>query len=58
MCSLGDALDASGQVLGHHAGLDRLDAHLFERIRKLAQRAVAVELGSVRESARPREDRS
>ena len=51
------AVDADGQVLGHRPGLDRLDHRRLERVAESFQRVVAVELGAVREPARPREDR-
>ena len=49
--------DQQGQVLGHVAGLDGVDAHLLQRGRELGERGVVVELGAMGEPARPGEDR-
>mgnify|MGYP000954004646 CR=1 FL=1 len=46
-----------GQVLGHAPGLDRIDGGLFQRIGEGQERVVAVELGTVAQAPRPREDR-
>jgi hypothetical protein len=47
---------SDNQVLGHEAGLDRLDADPLEGVGEL-QDGVVVELGAVGEAARPGEDR-
>src|SRR2546426_10440046 len=44
------------QVLGHIAGLDGVNAHPLKAVGKLRQCGVVVELGAVRERARPGED--
>src|SRR5690242_3279429 len=47
--------DEEGQVLGHRAALDGVDADLLQRLGELGQRLVAVELGAVFETAGPGE---
>ena len=42
--------DEQRQVLGHEAGLDRLDADLFQRVGEALQFGVVVELGAMREA--------
>src|SRR4051794_1714407 len=49
--------DEEREVLGHLAGLDRVDAHPLQRGREFRKLRVIVELGAVREAARPGEDR-
>ena len=49
--------DQDRQVLGHVAGLDRADRDLLEGRGKARQRVVVVELGAMREPARPGIDR-
>src|SRR4051794_22392667 len=49
--------DEQGEVLGHVTGLNTLDDNVFQRVRKLGQRRVVVELGAVSEPTGPRVDR-
>src|SRR5260221_9103801 len=49
--------DQQGQVLGHEAGFDGIDADLLQRCGELRQRVVVVELGAMRQPAGPGEDR-
>src|SRR6185503_7782155 len=49
--------DQHGEVLRHLARLDRLDAHLLERVGELHDVGRTVELTAVLEALRPREDR-
>ena len=49
--------DQQREVLGHEAGLDRIDADLLQRLGELRQFLVVVELGAVGEALRPSEDR-
>jgi len=49
--------DAQGEVLGHDALLDSLDAGGLEGRGELGQGRVVVELGTVRKAAGPRKDR-
>ena len=48
--------DQQGQVLRHVAGLDGVHTHPLQRVRELGERRIVVELGTMREPARPRED--
>lgn len=50
-------LGANGQVLGHFARLDRCDANVLESGAELFQVGVVVNLGTVGQTAGPREDR-
>lgn len=50
------ALDADGEVLGHESGLDRIHAHLLQRLREPGQLGVVVQGGAVQQATRPRED--
>src|ERR1700735_3112146 len=45
--------DQQCEVLGHEAGLDGVDADLFQGQCELRQRLVVVELGAMRQAARP-----
>src|SRR5689334_13805508 len=49
--------DQEREVLGHEARLDRVYRDLLERRGELRQCRVVVELGAMREAARPGEDR-
>src|ERR1043165_2027292 len=49
--------DQEREILGHEAGLDRVDADLLQRQRERRERGVVVELGAVGEAARPGKDR-
>src|SRR5579859_5681076 len=49
--------DQDGQVLGHEAGFDRLDAHLFQRLGEMRDVGGVVELGAIDQAAGPGEDR-
>ncbi len=48
---------SSRQILGHEAGLDRVDANLLQGGCELGERRVVVELGAMGKPARPGEDR-
>ena len=54
---LGRAVHADRQIFSHRPRLDRLDDRGLERVAESLQLAVGVELGPVRQPARPREDR-
>src|SRR5260221_10810127 len=49
--------DQYGEVLGHEAGLDSIDADLLEGQGEARDLGRAVELAAIVETARPREDR-
>lgn len=49
-------LGANGQVLGHFARLDRCDANVLESGAELFQVGVVVNLGTVGQTAGPREN--
>src|ERR1700677_5246203 len=49
--------DKKRKVLGHEPSLDSVDADLLERGSELGKRFVAVELGAMRKTACPGEDR-
>src|SRR5579871_619989 len=49
--------DEDRQILGHVAGLDRRDADLLQRQRKVFDIRRAVEAAAIEEAARPGEDR-
>ena len=49
--------DQDRQVLGHVAGLDRVDAHLLQIVGELLDVGRAVDLAAVGEAAGPGEDR-
>ena len=51
------AVDGDGEVLGHVARLDSLDAGSLELRRVVVQHRVVVQLGAVQQAARPRKDR-
>ena len=51
-----NAVDASGQVLGDLARVDRLDARLLQRLRVSDEVFVPVQVTAVLETSRPRED--
>src|SRR6266446_1764382 len=49
--------DQQREILGHIAGLDGVDADLLQRLGEFCQFLVVVELGAMRQSLRPCEDR-
>ena len=54
---VGHAFDTHGKVLRHHARLNRLDTHLFQRAGKRDQVIVLVQFAAVSQASRPGEDR-
>merc|ERR1719420_613928 len=50
------AVDAQGQVLGHGAALDGLNAGVLEVLAEVGQGGVVVEVGAVLEAGGPGED--
>ena len=49
------AVDADGEILGHVAGLNRLDDNTLEGLAEVLEGIVAVELGTVEETTSPGE---
>ena len=49
-------LGANGQILGHFATLNRVNADLLQRRAKLLQRGILVQFGAVSQAPRPGED--
>ena len=54
---VGQAVNAAGQIFGHFARIDRVDAGLLQERGKARQFRVAVEFGAVLETAGPGENR-